>query len=182
MNANVDLDMGVPGYKYDLSFGAQAVPLAPLVNSFQPERKGQLGGTFTANAKISGTGTSGESLQKTLIGQFDMSSTNLNLLVVNIKSPIIKVIVNVVATLPELTKNPEGALGSLLGNITGQTKGSLTDELSKSPINSIIARGNAGSGKVNLQQAVIESSAFKAEATGLITLAPSSPTRPLISR
>jgi hypothetical protein len=171
MNANVDLDMGVPGYKYDLSFGAQAVPLAPLVNSFQPERKGQLGGTFTANAKISGTGTSGESLQKTLIGQFDMSSTNLNLLVVNIKSPIIKVIVNVVATLPELTKNPEGALGSLLGNITGQTKGSLTDELSKSPINSIIARGNAGSGKVNLQQAVIESSAFKAEATGLITLA-----------
>jgi len=172
MNANVDLDMGVPGYKYDVSFSAQSVPLAPLVNSFQPERKGQLGGTFTANAKINGTGTSGVSLQKTLAGQFEMTSTNLNLSIGNIKSPIIKTIVNVVATIPEMLKNPESAASSLLQSITGQNKGGLTDELSKSPINSIVAKGNAASGKVNLQQAVIESSAFRADATGTITLAP----------
>lgn len=172
VDATVDLDMGVPGYKYDVAFNAQAVPLAPLVNTFQPERKGQLGGTFTAQAKIRGTGTTGESLQKTLVGQFDMTSTNLNLSVVNIKSPMIKTIVNVVGTIPELLKNPAGAVGSLVGDLTGQGKGGLTDELTKSPVDSIVARGNAAGGKVNLQQAVIESPAFLAEATGTIALAP----------
>ncbi|HLH52648.1 MAG TPA: AsmA family protein [Verrucomicrobiae bacterium] len=171
MQANVDLDMGVPGYKYGLTFNAQSVPLTPLVNTFQPERKGQLGGTFTAQAKIDGVGTSGESLQKNLTGQFDMGSTNLNLSVVDVKSPVIKTIVNVVATIPELLRNPEGAVGSLLQGLTGQSKGSLTDELTKSPINSIIARGNVASGKVNLQQALIQSPAFTAEAVGTVTLA-----------
>jgi uncharacterized protein involved in outer membrane biogenesis len=171
VNASVDLDMGVPGYKYALTFNAQSVPLAPLVDSFQPERKGQLGGTFTAQAKINGIGTTGADLQKSLAGQFDMQSTNLNLSVVNIKSPVIKTIVNVVATIPELLKNPGSAAGSLLQSLTSQTSGGLTDELSKSPINSIIARGKAASGKVNLQQAVIQSPAFLAEATGTVTLA-----------
>jgi uncharacterized protein involved in outer membrane biogenesis len=171
VSANVDLDMGVPGYKYALSFNAQSVPLAPLVDSFEPERKGQLGGTFIAQAKIDGIGTTGADLQKSLAGQFDLSSTNLNLSVVNIKSPVIKTIVNVVATIPELLKNPEGAVGSLLQGLTGQTSDGLTDELSKSPINSIIARGNAASGKISLQQAVIQSAAFLAEATGTVTLA-----------
>jgi hypothetical protein len=170
MDANVDFDMGVPGYKYQLGFNAQSVPLAPLVDSFQPERKGQLGGTFTAHAKVSGIGTSGADLQKSLAGQFSMESTNLNLSVINIKSPIIKTVVNVVATLPELLKNPAGAAGSFLQTLTGRS-GGLTDELSKSPINTITVRGDAGSGKVNLQQAVVQSSAFKAEANGTITLA-----------
>jgi hypothetical protein len=173
MNVLADVDMGVPGYKYDLTFGAQSVPLAPIVNSFQPERKGQIGGTFTANAKIKGIGTTGASLQKSLDGQFDLASTNLNLSVINIKSPLIKTVVNVVATIPDLIKNPEGAVGSLLQGLTGQTgtNGSLTDELSKSPINSIAARGSASAGKVNLQQAMIQSTAFRADATGTVTLA-----------
>lgn len=174
MDATVDLDMGVPGYKYGLTFGANAVPLAPLVNSFEPDRKGQIGGTFSAQAKINGVGTDGASLQKTLAGNFDLTSTNLNLSVINIKSPILKTIINVVATIPELLKNPETTVSSLLGSLTGKSSsgGSLTDELSKSPINAIIARGNAGSGKVNLEQAMVQSSAFQADVTGTITLAP----------
>jgi hypothetical protein len=171
ISANVDLDMGIPGYKYALSFNAQSVPLAPLVDSFQPDRKGQLGGTFTAQTKISGTGTADAAIQKTLAGQFDISSTNLNLSVVNIKSPVIKTIVNTVATIPDLLKNPETAVGSLLQGLTGKSSGGLTDELSKSPINSIIVRGTAGAGKANLQQASIQSSAFRADATGTVTLA-----------
>jgi hypothetical protein len=169
VNSTIDLDLGVPGYKYDLTFGAKSVPLAPLVNTFQPERKGQLGGTFTANANFKGVGTSGASLQKTLAGQFDLTSTNLNLSVVDVKSPVIKTIINVVATIPELVKNPEGALGSLVQGFSSKPSGSLTDELSKSPIDSILANGNAGSGKVNLKQASLQSSAFRAEANGTIT-------------
>ena len=32
VNSTVDLDLGVPGWKYDVSLSAQAIPLAPLVN------------------------------------------------------------------------------------------------------------------------------------------------------
>jgi Uncharacterized protein involved in outer membrane biogenesis len=165
VNANVDLDMGVPGYKYDTSFGAQAIPLAPLVNSFAPDRKGQIGGTLTANAKISGAGSTGVNLQKTLAGQFDLTTTNLNLSVVNIKSKVLKSLVNVIGAIPELITNPSALISTAIG------KGGLSDELAKSPLDSIDARGDITSGKVNLQKATVQSAAFLAEARGTVTLA-----------
>jgi hypothetical protein len=165
VNANVDLDMGVPGYKYDTTFGAQAIPLAPLVNTFAPERKGQIGGTLTANAKLNGAGTTGPSLQKTLAGHFDVSTTNLNLSVVNVKSKILKGLVNVIGAIPELITNPGALINTAMG------KGGLSDELAKSPIDSIDARGDVASGKVDLQKAVVQSAAFLAEARGTVTLA-----------
>lgn len=165
VNANVDLDASMPGYKYDTSFGAQAIPLAPLVNTFTPERKGQIGGTLTANAKITGAGMTDPSLKKNLAGQFDVTSTNLNLSIVNIKSKILKGLVNVIGAIPELITNP----GGLVETATG--KGGLSDELAKSPLDSIDARGEVGSGKVNLQKAVVQSAAFLAEARGTVTLA-----------
>jgi uncharacterized protein involved in outer membrane biogenesis len=170
----VDLDLGVPGYKYEVSFAAQAVPLAPLVNSFQPERKGQLAGTFTAQAKISGAGTTGASLQKSLAGQFDMGSTNLNLSVANIKNPVLKLLANVVSTIPDLVRNPAGAAGSLVQGLLGGSSagGGLAGDLNKSPINAIAARGVIASGKIDLQQASVQSPAFEAEAQGTVTPAP----------
>jgi hypothetical protein len=50
-------------------------------------------------------------------------------------------------------------------------KGGLSDELAKSPLDSIDARGDVASGKVNLQKAVVQSAAFLAEARGTVTLA-----------
>jgi hypothetical protein len=165
VNANADLDLSVPGYKYDTSFGAQAIPLAPLVNSFAPDRKGQIGGTLTANAKITGAGITGPSLKQNLAGQFDVTTTNLNLSIVNIKSKILKGLVNVIGAIPELIANPS----ALIGTATG--KGGLSDDLAKSPLDSIDARGDVASGKVNLQKAVVQSAAFLAEARGTVTLA-----------
>jgi uncharacterized protein involved in outer membrane biogenesis len=165
VSTTVDLDMGVPGYKYDVAFNGQAIPLAPLVNTFQPERKGQIGGTLSAQAKIGGTGTTGASLKNTLTGQFDVSSTNLNLSVVNIKSRLLKTLVNVIATIPDLARNPTAIVGAASG------KGGLSDDLAKSPIDVIKVRGVAGGGKVELQQSVVQSAAFKAEAAGTVALA-----------
>src|SRR5207248_3237111 len=125
----------------------------------------------SAQAKISGTGTTGASLQKNLAGQFDISSTNLNLSVVNLKSPLLKSLINVVASIPELLHNPVGAAASIIEGITGLGGGGLMDELKRSPIDAIIARGTAGSGQVELQQAVVQSPAFRADAAGSITLA-----------
>ncbi|HTL58113.1 MAG TPA: AsmA family protein [Candidatus Limnocylindrales bacterium] len=171
VNTTVDLDMGVPGYKYGLSFNAQGIPLAPLVNTFQPERKGQLSGALFAQAQINGIGTAGTNLQKNLTGQFDVNTTNLNLLAVNIRWPLLRVLINVVATIPDLLSNREGAVGNLLGAFVPGSKGGLSGDLEKSPIDKIAARGNMGSGRIELQQAMVQSSAFEADATGTITLA-----------
>ncbi|HWW03641.1 MAG TPA: AsmA family protein [Candidatus Acidoferrum sp.] len=176
MNMLVDVDLGVPGYKYDCSFNADAVPLAPLVNTFQPERKGQLSGTFTAVAKITGAGTTGASMQKNLQGNFDVGSTNLNLSVANVHNKVLKLLVKVVTMIPELAKNPESAISSFAGSLTsgggtGKT-GGLSSDMEKSPIDQIVAKGTIGSGQVVLESALVQSPAFQAKANGTITLAP----------
>ena len=132
--STVDLDLAVPGYKYDFTLNAQKVPLAPLVNSFQPERKGKISGTVIAEANISGVGTEGESLQKTLKGNFNINSTNLNLSIQNVENKMLKTICEVVVSIPALAANPTAALGGLLG----QKSSGSSDELSKSIINAII--------------------------------------------
>jgi hypothetical protein len=148
-----------------------SVPLAPLVNSFQPERKGQIAGTLTTQAKIKGQGTTGASLQKNLTGQFDVLTTNMNLSVVNVKSRLLKIVVNTVATLPELIRDPAKGIGDFLLGATGGG-GGLLEELKRSPIDSIVIHGSAGSGHVDLKQALVQSPAFEAEARGDIMLAP----------
>ena len=169
----LDMDLSMPGYKYDLAFNAQRAPLAPLINSFQPERKDQIGGSVTAKLQASGAGVTGASLQKNLAGQFDVSCTNLNLSVVDLKNPMLKTLVNVVSRIPELLRNPVSVAASLLQGLAGKpgSTGGLADELQKSPIDAILARGTISSGRVNLQQATVQSAAFKSDAQGTITLA-----------
>jgi uncharacterized protein involved in outer membrane biogenesis len=170
VNATADLNLGVPGYKYDLTLGADRVPVAPLVNTFMPDRKGQMGGTFTAQAKFTGAGITGAGLQRNLTGQFAGGVTNLNLSVMNVHSPILKTLINVIATIPQLLSSPESAIASLLGQVTGQG-GGLMDELKKSPIQVINAQIKAGGGRIDLPSASVQSTAFKADARGGIALA-----------
>lgn len=176
ISATMDLDLGVIGYKYDVGFGATAIPLAPLVNSFMPERKGQMAGTTTANAQIKGAGIAGASLQKNLAGQFDFAATNLNLAVANVHSPLLKAVINVIVSIPDLLKNPTAGLGNLLSGLTGggsgTPKSSWTDALTASPIDLILARATVGSGRVQLQQTEVRGAAFQAKATGELNLAP----------
>jgi hypothetical protein len=107
-----------------------------------------------------------------LSGNFDLSSTNLNLAVINIKNPELKLVINLVAGIPELLRNPiEGGLSMLAGAL-GLGKGGLTDELSRSPVDAVAVKGQVGAGQVKFTQGEVRSSAFMAEATGTITLAP----------
>src|SRR6185437_4663944 len=177
MLATVDLDLGVPGYKYTVTFNETNVPFAPLWNTFNPTEKGQVSGTLSANLNISGVGFDGESLQKTLKGTFEIGTTNLNLDTSKLKSPILRDIVAVVVKLPDIANNPVGAAESVVSGIASHTvgkfTGGLSDEVSKSPIDVITARGNAGDGKVTVQQAVVRSTVFEADVTnGTVTLAP----------
>ena len=79
--------------------------------------------------------------------------------------------INVVATIPQLVSNPESGILSLFGQLTGQRSG-LVNQFQEAPIEVIAAQGQAGGGQINLSQATVQSSAFKADARGNIVLAP----------
>ncbi len=176
----IDLDLGVPGYKYAVDFSAVRVPFAPLVNTFTPERKGQIEGTITAVANVSGMGVTGVSLQKHLAGKFDIASTNLNLQLGSIKSPLLRATLNVITILPEILKGGgNNALSSLAGALLGGGRGASdgksggwSEELSQSPINVIQARGSMGAGRIELENALVSSRLFQATTRGDVTLAP----------
>jgi uncharacterized protein involved in outer membrane biogenesis len=172
VGSSIEVDVGVPGYRYSLDFSAVQVPLAPVVNSFQPERKGQVNGTLTGLGQVTGAGATGLSLQK-LAGKFDIGTTNLNLAIPSLRSPLLKKIVNVIAVVPDLLKNPNAGLDSLTGALLGGggasgQKGGFVDELTQSPIDVIQGRGVIGDGRMELSDVLIQSPAFQAGARGSI--------------
>ncbi|HLX95127.1 MAG TPA: AsmA family protein [Verrucomicrobiae bacterium] len=167
-----DLDLSVPGYKYKLALSAVQVPLTPLVDSFTPDRQGQLGGTLTTHAQIAGTGITGADLKQNLTGQFDVGATNLNLSVDNVRSPILKGVIDVVAMVPQLISNPGNAIISLLNHVVGRGNDTLMNQLQQSPIETIAVQGRARNGRIDLQLGDVQSAAFEADATGTIALAP----------
>ena len=169
VKATTDLHLDVPGYTYDVTFNADAVPLTPLVDSFAPDRKGQIAGTTSISAQVKGAGITGASLKKNLTGQFDFASTNLNLSIANVRSPLINSVINVIVGLPNLISNPTAALGNLFG---GTKKSGWADTLTASPIEAITMQATAGDGQVQLQSAEVQSGAFQAVASGRIVLAP----------
>jgi hypothetical protein len=159
VSASADLDLGVAGYRYDLILSAAKVPLAPLVNTFMPERKGQFGGVTSVNAQLKGAGVSDVGLQKNLTGQFDVTSTNLNLAIGDVESPMIRTVINVIVGIPDA-----------VAGLSRESRG-WGDELLNSPLNSIAVRGTAGGGKIELTQALVESSALHVQTAGTISLA-----------
>ncbi|MBN2505883.1 MAG: AsmA family protein [Verrucomicrobia bacterium] len=175
-SSKVDLNMGVPGYQYAVDLQARQVPVAPFVDSFQPERKGQMAGTFNLLAQISGTGVTGPSLQKNLAGQFDFGATNLNLKLIDVKNNVLKSVINVIIGLPDIIRNPGAAVTSLVGKLSGSrdatSSGGWIDDVSKAPIDSIDFRGRAGQGRVEVQHALVQSPGFQVQTKGLVTLAP----------
>lgn len=175
VTATANLDLSVPGWAYDLNLNTVHTPLAPIVNSFTPDYRGQISGTLTADAAIKGVGITGTNLQKNLASKFYIGTTNLNLALNNVRSPILKSIIRVIAIYPDLRKNPASVLTSLgsglLGGSTSSITGSWSDELSQSPIDVIELQGTVASGQADLSRAIIQSPAFQVQSQGTVQLA-----------
>jgi len=168
VKATTDLNLDAPGYIYDVTFDADAIPLTPLVDSFAPDRKGQIAGATSLSAQVKGAGVTGANLKKHLTGRFSFGSTNLNLSIANVRSPLINSVINVIVGLPNLISNPTAVLGNLFG---GSNKSGWADTLTSSPIEAIAMQATAGEGRVRLQSAEVQSGAFQAVASGQIELA-----------
>ena len=168
-------DVGRPNGAYEASLKAEGLPLLPLTSSFTTNATARLRGNLHAALQLKGAGTTGASLQKNLTGEFDLGSTNLNLAVANVRNPLLKTVVNVILSIPDLVRRPDTVLGSLLDTLKssgGKTSGGWVNELTQAPIDTIQLRAVAGAGRIDVQRGFVQSAAFQAEARGPITLAP----------
>jgi hypothetical protein len=145
VSADILLNLGVPGYTYDLSFQTDRVPLEPIVNSLSTNSTGQMKGLLAANAKIKGAGTTGVNLQKNLSGTATFSLTNMNVQVIAPKWRNVLEPIALVLNLPELTVTP---------------------------LEWLAAQTEIGAGKINLQQFTVVSPAFMASSQGVIPIEP----------
>ena len=145
VKATADLNLGVPGFQYDVSFSADGVPIAPLTDTFSPAYKGKAKGKVIAGAQINGMGITGVSLQKSLLGSASVVLTNAD---IQLAGPIAKVLITPIA------------LGLGLG------------ELTSAPLTGLNAQLKMGGGKINVSHCDVLSDSFHADATGDIFIAP----------
>jgi hypothetical protein len=174
LSASARADLAKPGYEYALDLRADRLPLAPLVNTFAPDRRDQFKGELGLALQVKGAGLTEANLRKNLAAQFDLGATNLSLALGNVRSSVLKTLVSVVLEVPQLARNPTAALGNVLGQLTGgsASRGGWVDDLAKAPIDTVAGRGKVGQGRIELEQTLVRSPAFRAEATGAVTLEP----------
>ena len=143
VRADVDLDLGVPGFRYAVNLNASKIPLEPLANSFSPEYHGRAKGDLGANLQLKGAGVTGASLQKNLGGSFGLIFTNADIQIVSSRWKSLLV--------------PIGL--------------ALRTDLMQSPVNWLALHGGITNGTVKVGQCSIVSGAFSADTSGEIPLA-----------
>jgi len=144
ISASADVDLSVPGFKYDVTFSANGVPVEPLANSFSPTYRGQARGTLIATANLKGAGITGRSLQKTLTGDANLNFTNANIQIVGPKAKAVMTPIALVLGAPELLR---------------------------SPLDYLAAHFRAGNGNLEIPTFTAHSDAFLAQSQGVIPIA-----------
>jgi hypothetical protein len=143
------LNLGVPGYEYDVQLKADGVPVAPLANSFVPLLTGRIAGQVMAHAEVKGAGLTGASLKQSLAGQLGFAVTNANLSLTD----------------PNAKRGPLTVLLDLL------RAGLRIPEITTQPIMQIMADAKLGGGKIDLTRAYAGSAALEVETRGGVTIA-----------
>jgi hypothetical protein len=105
-NGEILLDLGVPGYGYDLTLKAGGIPVQPLADTFLPATKGQYQGELVLDARVKGAGTTGASLQESLDGAVAFAFTNANIQLVSPKWQTLLVPIASLLRVPELASSP----------------------------------------------------------------------------
>ncbi len=149
VNADVDLNLGVPGWTYDVSLNANRISVLPIANSFLPDAKGQYNGFVSTDVKVQGAGITGANLKKNLKGNVSLVLSDANIQLVKSKTKIffIPINLNLIATALNIP------------------------EIMDSPLTGVNVKINLGNGEINTQQAEVISPAFLANVHGVISIA-----------
>jgi hypothetical protein len=167
VKAATDLDLSVPGYRYDISATADKIPLEPLANSFAPERRGQTRGDMIARLNIKGAGTTGASLQKSLVGDSFLSYTNASLQLVGRDG-----ILPTPAWVSRYMKMINPVLPVISSVLTKVSPFLRVPELTNSPVDWMTVAATMGNGRINVGSCDVVGQAFTAKSGGGIVIAP----------
>lgn len=141
LNAKADLNLGVPGYEYDVALKITHLPIAPIVDTFSPEFRGKIKAEILTDVAIKGKGVTGVNLKKNLNGHAGMTLTN--------------------AVMNVLEK------GLLMKSVATLLQ---APEILEPPLDYLNAHARIGQGSVNIENFIVQSAAFLATATGSVTL------------
>ncbi len=141
LNANANVNLGVPGYEYDLGLKIHHLPIAPLVDTFVPEYKGKIQAELLTDVAIKGKGVTGVNLKKHLNGHAGTTMTNA--------------VMNVLE---------KGIVMKYVAAILG------APEILEPPLDYLNASAKIGQGSVAIENFIAQSQAFQATAAGSITL------------
>jgi len=149
VSATADLNLGVPGWTYDVSFDARGIPVVPLANSFMADANGKYNGLIFAHAQVKGQGVTGVNLKQNLAGQVSLNLTNANIQLMASQTKIFFIPINIqfIATLLNLP------------------------EITQSPLSGVNVQINLGNGQIDTRQAEVVSPAFMGNVHGVIPIA-----------
>lgn len=161
----LNLLTGVPGFKYNLQFRADRVPIRPALMSFQPAVGRTARGELVADLKIDGGGVTGRSLKRTLNGHVDIYLTNA-MIKLTPDRPVAPPSAGVTGMSmlrgvgQEFMSTGLKGIGAVLG----------IPDLTQSPITHVATSLRMGQGNVILRSADVRSATFVAQATGVIPI------------
>ncbi|HMJ88550.1 MAG TPA: AsmA family protein [Candidatus Acidoferrum sp.] len=151
VTVNALVNVGVPGYQYDVSAKLDGVPIEPLANTFVPEQRGIYKGEILSSIAIKGAGVTGRGLKENLGGQIGFTLTNAEIHYTD-------------------ARFENKYLGWLVKWGPPVAKYLQVPELTQSPISLVDAHIQITNGTATLQRTFIESPAFQANVPGTITL------------
>ncbi len=149
VSGSAQLDLGVPGFKYDFKITGDQVPVKPFANSFIPLLKDRIGGTAQAKVDVQGAGITGVNLKKSLAGGLSFGVTNANL---------------------KLTD--AGSRKGVLSLLTSLLAAALNiRELQDQPIMDLTAQAKLGDGLIAVHEARFRSASIEGGIAGNIPIA-----------
>lgn len=144
VNGEVELDLGVKGWKYALKAGANHVPVGAVADSFVPAFSNKVSAELVADVSVIGRGITGTSMKQYLTGHSITTVTNAN---IDIGGRVSKGIVGVISGLLNMP------------------------ELTRSPVTYVNASVKLGEGMVSIQPLHIQSDAMRITSSGDIPIA-----------
>jgi hypothetical protein len=143
LKGEIDLDLGVKGWRYNVVANAEGLPIGPLADSFVPDYRGRAKGEVWAAVKMAGVGVTGPNLRKNLAGNLSLTFTNADIQIVG---PRLKGFLLPIAA----ALNAPGLLNS--------------------PLKWVGFGASMGSGKLDLSQVALVSPMFAAATSGDVTV------------